>query len=173
MTFRAMTKRIPEGLVALTTSSSPARLIERPEPRYNSCKTDKTAVQQTPCTSELLLYPPNGIRPACLDENRGNGKADVGELRACRVRCCYLAPLNPTSGEPKLLQRDLQIDEIGSRPLASQPITDLPDNQTRRSLFWEILAMSPSNPDLGYGTASCITTKLPNLNEKAGLEGPA
>ena len=31
--------------------------------------------------------------------------------------------------------------------------------------------MSPSNPDLGYGTASCITIKLPNLNEKAGIEG--
>ena len=62
------------------------------------------------------------------------------------------------------IQRNLRIDDIGPRPFASQSTTNLPDNQMRRPLFGEILAMSPGNPDLGYGTPS-------NARRRRGSEG--
>ena len=61
-------------------------------------------------------------------------------------------------------QRNLRIDDIGSRPSASQSARNLPDNQMRRPLFGEILATSPSSPDLGYGIPS-------NDRRRQGSEG--
>ena len=69
-----------------------------------------------------------------------------------------------TSPKYKRTQRNQRADNIGSRPFASQSTTNLPDDQTKRPLFGEILAMSPSNPDLGYGIPS-------NARRRRGSEG--
>ena len=61
------------------------------------------------------------------------------------------------------IQRNVRIDDIGSRPFASQSTTNLPDDQTRRPLLGEIPAMGPSNPDLGYG--------IPSNARRQGSEG--
>ena len=78
------------------------------------------------------------------------------------------------SGEPKFPQWVLRIYDIGSRPLASQSTIDLPENQTRRTLFGEILAMSPSNSDLGYRIPSLrvahCTWRSSNMDHQARKE---
>ena len=58
------------------------------------------------------------------------------------------------SQKSKRTQRNQQADSVDTRARASQSTTNLADTRTRRPLFGEILAMSPTNPDLGYGMPS-------------------
>ena len=110
-------------------------------------------------------------RTSSLSHRNGNASAKTGPSSAQATAIPRAYPRRErtseevrTSPKYKRTQRNLRIDEIGSRPLASQSTTDLPDNQTRRPLFGEILAMSPSNPDLGYGIPS-------NTRRRRGSEG--
>ena len=69
-----------------------------------------------------------------------------------------------TSPRSRRPQRNQKLDLIDSRPYASQSTTNLSDTHSRRPLFGEILANSPSHPDLGYGIPS-------NARRRRGSEG--
>ena len=110
-------------------------------------------------------------RTSSLSNWQGNASTKIGSPSAQATAIPRAYPRKERTSENvrksppyKRTRRDLRADEIGSRPFASQSTTNLPDNQTRRPLFGEILAMSPSNPDLGYGIPS-------NTRRRRGSEG--
>ena len=110
-------------------------------------------------------------RTSSLSNRHGNASTKIGSPSAQATAIPRAYPRIDRTSEDvrksppyKRTQRNLRIDEIGSRPFASQSTTNLPDNQTRKPLFGEILAMSPSNPDLGYGIPS-------NSRRRRGSEG--
>ena len=89
------------------------------------------------------------------------------------MRCYHVMPLSCML-DP-FLHRFLDLQTMHHRSItsssltllpatASQSTTDLPNNQTRRPLFGVIMAMSPGNPDLGYGISS-------NTRRRRGSEG--
>ena len=69
-----------------------------------------------------------------------------------------------TSPRSRRLQRSQRADHIDSRPYASQSATNLSDTRLQRPLFGEIVAMSPSQLDLGHGIPS-------NTRRRRGSEG--
>ena len=110
-------------------------------------------------------------RTSSLSKWQGNASTKIGSPSAQATAIPRAHPRKERTSENvrksppyKRTRRDLRADEIGSRPFASQSTTNLPDNRTRRPLFGEILAMSPSNPDLGYGIPS-------NTRRRRGSEG--
>ncbi|KAK3167863.1 hypothetical protein OEA41_004309 [Lepraria neglecta] len=112
-------------------------------------------------------------RTSSLSNRQGNGSArkasTAGPAQATGTSRTYPrgegtnGGIN-TSPRSRRLQRSQRADHIDSMPYASQSTTNLSDTHSQRPLFGELLAMSPSHPDLGYGIPS-------NARRRRGSEG--